>query len=164
MKVIGIDPGSNITGYGVVEEKSDRLFALDWGRVRPPPKRSFAEKLKVIHEDIEKIIHRHRPDVVAVEDMFFAENVKSAVKLGHARGVAILAAARHDIQVEEYTPLEIKQSIVGYGRADKNQVRDMLCYILNLDKNIKGTDASDALAVAVCHLHSARIKNMINAI
>jgi len=159
--VMGIDPGSNCTGFGLVEEIKGKLSVVHWGSVRTKPKQPFPERLKLIYNELVAVIQEFSPDVVAVEDMFFASNVKSALKLGQTRGATILAAANQDIAIAEYSPLEVKQSVVGYGRADKVQVQDMVTTLLRLKEKPEPFDASDALAVAICHLHTAQHQNRI---
>lgn len=154
MRVMGIDPGSNCTGYGIVESTQNRLEGIHWGSIKSKPKASFPERLKTIYDVLTGVIQEFEPDIVAVEDLFFAVNAKSTIKLGQTRGVALLAAVNAGLTLAEYTPLEIKQSLVGYGRADKNQVRDMVTALLRLKKKPEPFDASDALAVAICHLHN----------
>ena len=159
--VMGIDPGSNCTGYGLVEEIKGQPRVVHWGAVRTKPKQAFPERLKLIYNELVAVIREFSPDVVAVEDIFFAKNVKSALKLGQTRGVTLLAAANQDIAIAEYSPLEVKQSVVGYGRADKYQVQDMVTTLLGLKEKPEPFDASDALAVAICHLHTAQHQNRI---
>lgn len=154
MLVLGVDPGMK-TGYGVVEEKDKKLRALKWGVISPSSHLSFPKRLKSIKDELEEIISSYKTDTVAVEDLFYSKNVKTALKLGHIRGAAILAAACMDIDVAEYTPLEIKKSIVGYGRADKEQVKSMILRLLNLKNDSVLEDAADALAIAICHIHTS---------
>ena len=161
MKVMGIDPGSNCTGFGIVEEIKSDLHALHWSIVRSKPKHSFPERLKRIYDELVLTMEKFQPDVVAVEDLFYATNVKTVIKLGQTRGVTLLAAVNCGIELAEYSPLEVKQSVVGYGRADKNQVRDMVTILLKLKEKPEPFDASDALAVAICHIHNAGLQQKI---
>jgi crossover junction endodeoxyribonuclease RuvC len=161
MRVMGIDPGSNCTGFGLVEEIKGQPRVVHWGSVRTKAKQSFPERLKLIYNELVAVILEFSPDVVAVEDLFFANNVKSALKLGQTRGVTLLAAANQNIVVAEYSPLEVKQSVVGYGRADKIQVQDMVTTLLGLKEKPEPFDASDALAVAICHLHTGQSQNRL---
>ncbi len=154
MRVMGIDPGSLCTGYGIVEEAGGQLTSIHFGSIKSQSKTPFAHRLKAIYDGLIVVIEAYRPDAVAVEDVFFAANAKSTIKLGQTRGVALLAAVNTDIALAEYTPLEVKQSVVGYGRADKHQVQDMVTALLKLKEKPEPLDASDALAVAICHLHS----------
>lgn len=162
MRVMGIDPGSLCTGYGIVEETGGQLASIHFGSIKSHSKNPFAQRLKTIYDGLASVMEEYQPDAVAVEDVFFAANAKSTIKLGQTRGVALLAAVKAEITLAEYSPLEVKQSVVGYGRADKHQVRDMVTAILKLKQKPEPMDASDALAVAICHLHSyqarARLK------
>jgi crossover junction endodeoxyribonuclease RuvC len=156
MRVLGIDCGSHYTGYGVVEAGSGTgLVCLDCGAIKLSPREPLARKLSRIYEGLNMLIDRHRPDEVAIEDVFYALNVQSALKLGQVRGVAMLAAAIAGLQVAEYSPLTIKSSVVGYGRAEKQQVQHMVTQLLGLAEPPEPLDASDALAIAICHLHTA---------
>ena len=151
--VLGIDPGSIVTGYGVVSLAKGRTRPLGWGSVRTSSKLPLAERLSTIHREIAKQIELYRPDQVAVEDLFQSVNVKSALKLGHARGVAILAAAQAGLPVYEYAPREVKRSVVGIGSASKDQVGAMVGRLLGISAQSPGEDEADALAVAICHVH-----------
>jgi len=155
VRIFGIDPGSERTGFGCIESSGGRHRLIACGALTAPLRAPFPEKLTVIHAGLAALLARHRPDCVAVENIFHARNVRSALKLGHARGVAILAAAEAGIAVVEYAPAEIKRAVVGYGRADKPQVQQMIKLLLGLDAPPSPHDAADALAVAICHLHSA---------
>ena len=152
---MGIDPGSSCTGLGVVEEINSELRVVYWGSIKSKAQQSFPERLKLIYDELVTVIQEFNPDEVAVEDMFFATNVKSALKLGQTRGVAILSAVNEGKPVSEYSPLEVKQSVVGYGRAEKQQVQEMVTTLLRLKEKPGPFDASDALAVAICHIHTA---------
>lgn len=160
MRVLGIDPGTLRTGYGVIVSEGEALKALDWGVIKTSPRKPLSQRLKKIYQELKKVIEAHRPEVVSVESVFFADNAKSALKLGHARGAAILAASNMGLRVEEYSALQIKQAITGYGGAEKEQVSRMVCALLGLSSNIGGGDAADALAAAVCHIHSAAISSI----
>jgi crossover junction endodeoxyribonuclease RuvC len=161
MRVMGIDPGSNCTGFGIVEEIKGDLHPVHWNSVRSSPKDTFPDRLKRIYDELILAMEKFKPDVVSVEDLFYATNVKTVIKLGQTRGVTLLAAVNSGIEVAEYSPLEIKQSVVGYGRADKNQVRDMVTILLKLKEKPEPFDASDALAAAICHIHNAGLKQKI---
>lgn len=156
MRVLGIDPGMAIMGYGVVEQVNSSLRVLDYGVTRTPPDMDTPTRLLRIFESVEKLIEQYSPDVMAYEELFFNKNVKTALIIGHARGVAVLAGARQGIDLFEYTPLQVKQAVAGYGRADKNQVQQMVRLLLNLKEIPKPDDAADALAVAICHIHNAQ--------
>ena len=161
MRVMGIDPGSNCTGFGIVEEIKGNLNAVHWSSVRSTTKDTFPKRLKRIYNELTIAIEKFSPDIVAVEDLFYATNVKTVIKLGQTRGVALLAAVNNGLQVAEYSPLQIKQSVVGYGRADKNQVQDMVTTLLRLKEKPDPFDASDALAAAICHIHHDGLQQRI---
>ena len=155
MKIFGIDPGSERTGYGCVERIGCRHSLVICGSLSAPVRATFPDKLQVIHAGLGALLARHRPDCVAIENIFHARNVRSALKLGHARGVALLAAAEAGLPVVEYTPAEVKRAVVGYGRAEKHQVQQMIKLLLGLSAPPTPHDVADALAVALCHLQSA---------
>jgi crossover junction endodeoxyribonuclease RuvC len=156
MRVMGIDCGSEYTGYGVVEELPDRrLLCYAVGAIKLRQRDSMAAKLQQIFSELTHIIAEHRPEVVAIEDVFYAINVKSALKLGQVRGVAMLAASSCGLEVAEYSPLSIKSAVVGYGRADKQQMQQMVMRLLNLPAPPQPADAADALGIAICHIHTA---------
>ena len=160
MRVLGIDPGSIVTGYGIVEDLQDKLTHIASGTIPLSRFTTFPRRLREIYERLTSIISSYSPECAALEEVFFAKNVRSAIKLSHARGVAILAAENAGLLLFEYSPLLIKQSTVGYGRASKNQTEKMTRYLLKIPE-VKSLDASDALAVAICHLHSARTKSRL---
>ena len=155
MKIFGIDPGSTRTGYGCVQVDGSRSRLVTFGTISAPAGATFPEKLQVIHRMLCALIAEHRPDCIAIEDVFHARNVRSALKLGHARGVALLAATEAGVPIAEYSPAEIKQAIVGYGRAEKPQMQHMVQMLLGLTEAPSPHDAADALAVAICHSHRA---------
>ena len=157
MKTFGIDPGSARTGYGCVESDGTRHHLIACGAIAIPAAQPFPQKLQTIHRALTTLLRRCRPDCVAIENLFHATNVRSALKLGHARGVAMLAAVEAGVPVVEYTPAEVKQAVVGYGRADKRQVQMMIQLLLGLSAPPSPFDASDALAVAICHIHRSRL-------
>jgi crossover junction endodeoxyribonuclease RuvC len=154
VKVFGIDPGSDRTGYGCVETDGSRHRLMTCGAISAPASATFPEKLLVIHSRLTALLAECRPDCVAIENLFHAANVRSALKLGHARGVAMLAAVEAGVNVAEYTPAEIKRAVVGYGRAEKSQVQQMIKLLLGLSDAPSPHDAADALAVAICHAHA----------
>lgn len=162
MKVLGIDPGSRITGYGILIKEGDRLVHVDNGAIFTSSARDFPMRLQKIYLGLTEVIERYRPDAIAIEDIFFATNVQSALKLGQARGVAIVAGVNAGLPVFEYSALQVKQAVVGHGRAAKEQVQKMLKVLLNLPE-VAQEDASDALAVAVCHAHSAGLNCSLKA-
>lgn len=155
MRVLGIDCGGEYTGYGVVEIYPDgELACLSCGAIKLSTRESLPRRLSRIYTQLSAIIAKDQPDEVAIEDVFYATNVKSALKLGQVRGVAMLAAAAAGLEVAEYSPLSIKSSVVGYGRAEKHQVQHMVTRLLALSAPPEPMDASDALAIAICHLHT----------
>ena len=156
MRIFGVDPGSTHTGYGCIDTSGDRHRILAYGALSPPARDAFPDKLRAIHDGLAAQLALHRADVVAIEDLFYARNARSALKLGHVRGVVMLAAAEAGLPVVEYSPAEVKQAVVGYGRAEKGQVQQMVGLLLGLDPPPARLDVTDALAVAVCHAHSTR--------
>jgi crossover junction endodeoxyribonuclease RuvC len=156
MRVLGIDCGTECTGYGVVElGRNGKLLCLTCGAIKLSPREALPARLATIFTGLRVIIEQYRPDNVAIEEVFYALNVKSALKLGQVRGVAMLAASSTGLQVSEYSPLTIKSAVVGYGRAEKHQVQHMVTQLLNLAEIPEPPDAADALAIAICHLHTA---------
>ncbi len=153
MRILGIDPGSQITGYGIVEKKGSQLTHIDNGGIFTNRKDSFGAKLKTIFMGVTDLIQRFSPDAFAIEKIFYGKNIRSAFQLGHARGVAMVAASNKNLEIFEYTPLTVKQAVVGYGRASKDQIQQMVKHLLKLPETTY-YDASDALAVAICHLNS----------
>lgn len=157
MKIIGVDPGTRVTGYGIILCSGARYSSIGWGAIKTRGGSSIAYRLKQIADGLRKLIDEHDPDCMALEESFFAKNAQSALKLGMARGAIMLVAAENGLPVFEYSPLLIKQSVVGYGRADKNQVKVMVKNILSLKEDPTPFDASDALAVAITHANHAPI-------
>jgi len=160
---LGIDPGVLATGYGLVKKRGEDLTLVEYGVITPGSESPPAQRLKVICDELEEIIVRHRPTDAAVERLFFSRNARTALAVGEARGVALLAAAKHDLPIYEYTPLEVKGSLVGYGRATKGQVQEMVGVILGLDSIPQPDHAADALAVAICHLYSIQVERTLEA-
>jgi crossover junction endodeoxyribonuclease RuvC len=157
MRVLGIDPGTAITGYGVVEEETGNVRALTFGAIRTPSDRPLAVRLQLIYRGVRQLTREWQPNVAAVEELFFGSNVRTALSVGQARGVVLLALADAGLEVIEYTPLVVKQAITGYGGADKAQMQEMVRLLLGLAEPPYPDDAADALAVAICHLHSSRL-------
>ncbi len=153
MRILGIDPGSEATGYGIIESDGTHHRSILFGVIKTRPRRPFHERLLKIHTDLTEILSREKAEIMAIEEVFYAANVQSALRLGHARGVALLVAAQQGLNVYEYSPLEIKSAIVGYGRAEKGQVQSMVRFLLQLPEIPSPDDAADALAVAICHAH-----------
>lgn len=153
MLILAVDPGTANTGYAVIEAANGQLKAIDYGVIKTPAGSPIAERLRAIHDHINLLFGRFRPDQFVVEQLFFNTNVRTAMAVGQARGVCLLAAAKAQVAATEYTPLEVKQAVVGYGRAEKSQVKEMVRIILRLDEAPKEPDAADALALAICHAH-----------
>lgn len=160
MVILGIDPGTAITGYGIVSNKSGNLEMIDFGCINTSPKTIMPDRLVEIHSGMNRIINKYKPDVVACEELFFFKNLKTAITVAQARGVVLTSARLGKIPVAEYTPLQVKQAISGYGRADKKQMQKMVKVILNLDIIPEPDDAADALAVAICHASSEKFLNL----
>lgn len=161
MIVLGIDPGFAITGFGVVKYEGNYFKVLDYGTISTKADVDFDKRLLVISEELEKIIKEYAPSEAAIEELFFNTNVKTAVKAAEGRGVSVVTCAKHGLDIYEYTPLQVKQAVVGYGRAEKQQVQQMVKIILTLKEIPRPDDAADALAIAICHAHSAKINRKI---
>ena len=161
MLILGIDPGTAITGYGLVCEEDGALTLIDCGVITTPSGQPLPERLQAIYTGLAGVIREHQPAAAAVEELFFSRNVRTALSVGHARGVTLLALADAGLPIFEYKPLEIKQAIAGYGGADKRQVQEMVRMLLNLKDVPRPDDAADAVAVAICHIHSARMAALI---
>jgi crossover junction endodeoxyribonuclease RuvC len=165
MRVMGIDCGGEFTGYGVVElHSAGKLRCMTCGAIKLSTREPLPTRLSRIYMELGAIINEHQPDEVAIEDVFYALNVKSALKLGQVRGVAMLAAAVAGLEVAEYSPLTIKSAVVGYGRAEKQQVQHMVTRLLELSAPPESFDASDALAIAICHVHTVGTLNRQRAV
>ncbi len=158
MRILGIDPGYAIVGYGVLDYEKNKFYTIEYGAVLTEAHTDFQKRLQDVYSGIEDVIKRCQPDALAVEKLFFTTNQKTVIQVAQARGVILLAAANNNIPVYEYTPLQIKQSVTGYGKAVKTQVQDMTKRLLRLDKVPKPDDTADRLAVAICHGHSFRSK------
>lgn len=161
MIILGIDPGTLITGYGVIQSKSSRWNAIDFGCIKPPVKLKIGDRYLIIFEGIDALLEQYQPDAVVVETQFVKVNVQSAIKLGMARGIALLAAKRRGIQVFEYSPTRAKRAVVGKGHASKLQVQHMIRNILELDSLPEPEDAADALSLALCHAHAYPYHHLI---
>ena len=155
MIVLGIDPGYAIVGCGVVEYKSNHFRVLEYGAITTEAHTPFNDRIEKIFDEAYALIQKYRPDAMAIEKLFFNTNQKTAIDVAQARGALVLAAQKCRVPIFEYTPLQVKQSVVGYGRAEKKQVQEMTRVMLNLEKIPKPDDAADALAMAICHCHSA---------
>lgn len=154
MRILGIDPGYAIVGWGVVDYNNNKFSPVDYGAVLTKAGTPFEKRLEIIYDDITAIIERYKPEAMSIEKLFFNTNEKTAIDVSQARGVTLLAAVKSGIEIFEYTPLQVKQSVVGYGRAEKKQVQEMTRIILNLQKIPKPDDTADSLALAICHGHS----------
>jgi len=161
MRVLGIDPGIAITGYGLIEDRGGDLEALAYGDIRTPAGDPLPVRLRELYEALRSLIQRYRPDVAAIERVFFGRNVTTAFAVGQARGVALLALAQAEIPVYEYTPADVKQALVGYGHAPKAQIQAMVRMLLRLPQIPRPDDVADALAVAICHLNHARLSAIL---
>ncbi len=155
MIILGIDPGYAIVGYGVIEYRNNHFSVIDYGAVTTEAKTPFNERLEIIYDELSTIINKYSPEAMAIEKVFYNSNAKTVIDVSQARGVIMLAAQKNRIPVYEYTPLQVKQSVVGYGRAEKKQVQEMIRRILALEKVPKPDDTADALAMAVCHAHAS---------
>ncbi len=161
MLVIGIDPGTATTGYGLIRERQDgSLEVRDYGVILTPANTPMPERLLQLNENLIELLTLHQPQSGAVEKLFFQRNVRTALSVGQARGVALLALAQAKVQIAEYSPMEVKQAVVGYGGADKQQVQHMVRALLDLPEIPRPDDAADALAVAICHIHSYRLQDL----
>jgi len=154
MRAIGLDPGTATTGYGVVEGKGTRLRYVAHGAIRTPAKTHFALRLRTIFEEVTALLDSYKPDVVAIEKLYFSQNVTTGIAVAQARGVIALAAAQAGLPIGEFSPLEVKNAVVGYGKAEKRQVQEMVKILLNLEAPPRPDDAADALALAICQLHA----------
>ena len=165
MIVLGIDPGTATTGYGLLREQEDGILTvIKYGVILTPAEDPMPERLLALHRELKDIILLHRPNSGAVEKLFFQKNVRTALSVGQARGVVLLAMKEAGLDIFEYTPLEVKQAVAGYGGADKSQVQQMVRALLELDKVPQPDDAADALAIAICHIHSSRMKSLIEEV
>ena len=161
MRILGIDPGVAIVGYGVIEYNKNTFKVIDYGKITTPAHTPLPKRLKMVYDGMTELVNTFKPDVVSMEELFFNTNVTTAIAVGHARGVLVLATENANIPLAEYTPLQIKQAVAGYGRADKNQVQQMVKMFLNLTEVPKPDDTADALAVAICHAHSASLSGKL---
>ncbi|MCD1293422.1 crossover junction endodeoxyribonuclease RuvC [Methanocella sp. CWC-04] len=157
MRILGIDPGIALTGFGIVESDKNGIRAGSYGHISTESGTPMPSRLKILYDDLIKVIDEYQPDIVAVEELFFNKNAKTAIIASHARGVIVLAAVNSGLDVAEYTPLQVKQSVAGYGRASKQQVQAMVTSLLRLKEIPKPDDTADALAVAICHANSAEM-------
>ncbi len=162
MRVLGIDPGSETLGWGVVEGSGLKYNLVDFGTVKSSPRDAFSKRLLKIYDDIEAVIAKFQPDIMSVEEAFYANNVKVALKLGQVRGVVLLLGEKSGLEISEFSPRLIKQTVVGYGNAEKHQVQEMVRLLLKMKTVPQPHDAADALAIAICHFHHAGVQSRIN--
>ncbi len=163
MRVLGIDPGSETLGWGVVEGSGLKYALVDYGTVKSSPREQFSKRLLKIYEGVSEIIEKYQPDELSVEEAFYAVNVKVALKLGQVRGVVLLLGEKSGLEIGEYSPRLIKQTVVGYGNAEKHQVQEMVRLLLRMKTVPEPHDAADALAIAICHFHHAGAQKRINS-
>lgn len=154
MYILGIDPGFGRVGYGIIEYKNNKYRPVEYGCITTPAKENLSLRLKQIYDDLENVISRYNIDAAAVESLFFNTNITTGIQVAEARGVILLALEKHNIAISEYTPLQVKQALIGYGRADKTQIKKMVKEMLKLDNMPKLDDTTDALAIAICHANS----------
>jgi len=159
MIILGVDPGIATVGYGVIECVGNKYSVIDYGAILTPAADDFPFRLQSIYSQLDEVIKKYNPQDLAIEELFFNKNVKTAIKVGHARGVEILVGVNNHMDIFEYTPLQIKQAVVGYGRAEKSQVQEMVKILLNLKTRPKPDDVADALAVALCHGSCLKFKD-----
>jgi crossover junction endodeoxyribonuclease RuvC len=162
MRVLGIDPGTAITGYAVVEETAGSLQMITLGVITTPAKTPLPSRLQTIHNELKEIVAEYEPEAAAVEELFFSRNARTAMSVGHARGVILLALADSNLPIAEYTPMQIKQAVTGYGNADKHQVQEMVRMLLALSETPRPDDAADAAAVAICYLHRVKLDSLLS--
>ena len=163
MIVLGIDPGTAITGYGFIREENGSLQVVAYGAITTPAGWTLPQRLVRLYRELSDLIALHRPASAAVEQLFFSRNVRTALAVGQARGVTLLALAQAGVPIDEYTPLQVKQAVTGYGRADKQQIQEMVRILMGLPEIPRPDDAADALAIAICHLHSSHISRLAPA-
>ncbi len=156
MRILGIDPGFAITGYSIIDYVGNKFTLIDSGAILTKAGESFPKRLAKIYDDLEMIIDKYKPDAISVEELFFNQNIKTAINVAQARGIVLTVGYKKNIPTYEYTPLQVKQAVVGYGRADKMQVQKMVKSILKVDKIPKLDDITDSMAIGICHAHSAR--------
>lgn len=161
MLILGIDPGFAITGYSVIEYKGNKFGLLDNGAIKTDSKMSFPLRLTKIYDELNLIINKYKPDAISVEELFFNQNVKTAINVAQARGVVLIVGCKNNIPTFEYTPLQVKQAVTGYGRADKTQVQKMVKSILKVEEIPKLDDITDSMAVGICHAHSCKFSTKI---
>lgn len=163
MRVLGIDPGTAITGYAVIEEQGSGLRLMAIGTIDTPADAPLPQRLQRIYTNLQEVVERYQPEAAAVEQLFFSRNARTAMSVGHARGVVLLALADAGLQIAEYTPMQVKQAVTGYGNATKHQIQEMMRVLLGLAEIPRPDDAADAAAVAVCYLHRSRLDALLGS-
>ena len=159
MRILGLDPGLARLGFGIIDEEGNKLKLVDYGIINSEPDITFPERLKLLYDDLDFLINRYKPDIVVVEELFYNRNATTAIKVAQARGVQVLCCQKHNLPLYEFTPLQVKQTITGYGRADKKQVQLMVKNLLNMDHMPQPDDAADAIAIAICLSFAGRFKD-----
>lgn len=154
MRILGIDPGLAIVGWGVIEYQNARIFPVAYGAIRTPKDTPTEDRLSMIYDGMQELIARYHPDEMSIEELFFTNNITTGIRVAEARGVSLLCAKQAGIPLQEYTPMQVKQAVVGYGKAEKKQVIAMVTSLLGLKEPPKPDDTADALAIAICHAHS----------
>ncbi len=162
MIILGIDPGYAITGYGLIEYEGNHFKLIDSGAIETKKGVPFPKRIQKIYDDMMTLIDTYKPDAIAVEELFFNTNITTGIQVAHGRGAVVISASKTNTPIYEYTPLQVKQAVVGYGRADKKQVQSMVKAILNLEKIPKLDDTTDAIAIAICHAHSSKFAEPIS--
>ena len=161
MRILGVDPGFAITGYSIIDYVGNKFQLVASGAILTEAKTSFPKRLAKIYDDLIQIIHTYQPEAVSVEELFFNQNIKTAINVAQARGIILMAACQCEVPTFEYTPLQVKQAVVGYGRAEKKQVQKMVQSILKVDKIPKLDDITDSMAIGICHAHSAKFSQKL---
>ncbi|MCL1885483.1 MAG: crossover junction endodeoxyribonuclease RuvC [Dehalococcoidia bacterium] len=161
MRILGVDPGTIVLGYGVIEDTQDEMTLVDFGSIKCDARSDMSERLLFLHTNFSSVIHKFVPDVMAVETPFFGENAKSALAIGKAQAIVLLTAAQNNIPIYEYAPRQIKQHVADYGASSKEQIQEMVKMLFELDEVPQPSDAADALAVAICHLRESCLRNLM---
>lgn len=159
MRILGLDPGLAILGFGIIDTNGNKFKLVDYGIINTEPDLTFPERLKLLYDDLDFLIKRYQPDEVSIEELFFYKNVTTAIKVAQARGVQVLCCSNNELPIYEYTPLQVKQGITGYGRANKRDIQECVKSFLNMKEIPKPDDAADALALAICHSFTGRFKD-----
>ncbi|MDB5083832.1 MAG: crossover junction endodeoxyribonuclease RuvC [Bacilli bacterium] len=161
LRILGVDPGYGRTGYGVIESQGHRLVPVEYGLIETQPKQAMEVRLRLIYDQLTEVCRRTSPDQMAVEQLYFNRNVTTAIAVGQARGVILLVGAQHNLRISEYTPMQVKQAVTGYGSADKKQMQEMVRILLGLQEPPRPDDVADAVAIAITHLHTAPLYDAV---